>query len=565
MGKNQTKKPQKYYMSTLALTMLNVVMIAGLANDPQQAFYGLSSVTYFAIGFILFFIPTALVSAELASGWPQRGGIFRWVGEGIGKGWAFTCLIILWFQSTFNLGAGMPNFAATIMFFTPHYQRAIQFLQHPQHEILIMCAFIALFWFVTWLAARGTKTFSNIAKYGVIIGTFIPLAVMVILVIVWLCQGHKPAMPVHAKDLIPQWNGMGTLALVAGVLFSWAGIDMNAAHIKELKHPSKQYPVSIFFAGILALLIFVIGTLIIATVIPASKINILDALFVTFHDLGATIHAPWLYMLFIYANFLVMFAMWITNLAGPSFMLGQAGQSGLLPKWLQNYNKHGMPSKMMYFQAICVTVIAFLVKLLPNVEGFFVMITQTITILYLLYYIIMFVAFIRLRYTQANRPRSFKVPGGKFGAWLITIVGIASSVFGIVLAFYPPTQVKKEVGSGTVYDVTIACLVGVVLLVAFGLYQLSKHHNATHNNDWVNADNKFAPYTWEIEGLKKPQKVQSNVPTDIMAKDQRPMGVPIKYHFDPNAHVNVPQDWAKADAPLEKYAQAMRKDSHSDH
>ena len=102
-------------MSTLALTMLNVVMIAGLANDPQQAFYGLSSVTYFAIGFILFFIPTALVSAELASGWPQRGGIFRWVGEGIGKGWAFTCLIILWFQSTFNLGAGMPNFAATIM------------------------------------------------------------------------------------------------------------------------------------------------------------------------------------------------------------------------------------------------------------------------------------------------------------------------------------------------------------------------------------------------------------------------------------------------------------------
>lgn len=81
----------------------------------------------------------------------------------------------------------------------------------------------------------------------------------------------------------------------------------------------------------------------------------------------------------------------------------------------------------------------------------------------------------------------------------------------------------------------------------------------------VNADNKFAPYTWEIEGLKKPQKVQSNVPTDIMAKDQRPMGVPIKYHFDPNAHVDVPQDWAKTGAPLEKYAQAMRKDSHPDH
>ncbi|WP_290033332.1 APC family permease [Ligilactobacillus cholophilus] len=555
---NKQPKPQKYFMSTVALTMLNVVMIAGLGNDPQQAFYGLSSVTYFLIGFILFFIPTALVSAELASGWPQRGGIFRWVGEGLGKGWAFTCLIILWFQTTFNLGAGMPNFAATIMFFSPHYHKAIQFLEHPQHEILIMCGFIALFWFVTWLAARGTKTFSNIAKYGVIVGTFIPLGVMIILTIVWLCQGHKPAMPIGAKYLIPQWNGMGTLALVAGVLFSWTGIDMNAAHIKELRNPEKQYPLSILFAGIAALAIFVIGTLIIATIIPASKLNILDALFVTFHDLGETFNFPWLYMVFIYINFILLIAMWTTNLAGPSFMLGQAGQSGLLPKWLQNYNKHGMPSKMMYFQALCVTIIAFLVKLLPNVEGFFIMVTQTITILYLIYYIIMFIAFIRLRYNQANRPRSFKVPGGKFGAWLVTIVGIASSIFGIVIAFYPPTQVKQEVGSGTVYVVTIACLVAVVLLVALGLYQLSKHHNKTHNNDWVNDQNKFAPYTWEIEGLKKPQKVESNVPTDIMSKGQNPMGVPVKYHFDPNKKVKLPKDWAKPTADIEKYAKEMR-------
>lgn len=43
-------------------------MVAGLANDVQQSFYGLASVTYFAIGAICFFIPTALVAAELATG-----------------------------------------------------------------------------------------------------------------------------------------------------------------------------------------------------------------------------------------------------------------------------------------------------------------------------------------------------------------------------------------------------------------------------------------------------------------------------------------------------------------
>lgn len=99
--------------------MMNVSMVASLANDVQQSFYGLASVTYFAIGAICFFIPTALVAAELASGWSNRGGIFRWGGEGLGKGWGLTCLLILWFQTMLNFGMGMPSFTATIMFYTP--------------------------------------------------------------------------------------------------------------------------------------------------------------------------------------------------------------------------------------------------------------------------------------------------------------------------------------------------------------------------------------------------------------------------------------------------------------
>ena len=64
-------------LTTIALIMMNVTVIAGLANDVQQSFYGLSSVTFFLLGGLLFFLPTGLVAAELASGWSQRGGIFR--------------------------------------------------------------------------------------------------------------------------------------------------------------------------------------------------------------------------------------------------------------------------------------------------------------------------------------------------------------------------------------------------------------------------------------------------------------------------------------------------------
>ena len=540
----EKKSVKQIYISILALTLMNVTIIAGIGNDVQQAFYGLSSVTYFAIGAICFFIPTALVAAELASGWSNRGGIFRWVGEGLGKGWALTCLLILWFQTMINFGMGTPSDAATIMFYTPMYDKAVQFAQHPQHEVLIMTGFIILYWVLTFVATKGVKAFANVAKYGVLIGTFIPLALMIILTIVWLCEGHQPAIPMTPKGLIPKWNGMSTLALAAGVFFSYTGIDMNAAHIKQLKHPEKDFTKAMFISMILVFLIFVVGTVIIAMVVPENQINVIYTLNTVFRTLGATIGIPWLYMVLVWAGLCNVLASVITNMAGPSFMLGQAGGSGFLPHWFQEKNKHEMPAHLMYTQIAGMTIIAYLVKLLPNVEGFVIMLTQTITVLYLFYYILMFTTFLKLRYDQPNRPRAFKVPGGKFGAWFVAGLGLLSSIFGIILAIYPPAQVKAEVGSPVVYISVILILVAVILGICFVMYQLSKHHN------WVDPTNKFAPFTWEIEGLKKPGKVSSNVPTDIMSKDQNPMGMPIKRPYSPDAQVSTKDVKAAEDNKL---------------
>ncbi|MGE9925202.1 APC family permease [Lactobacillus johnsonii] len=511
---------------------MNVAIIAGLGNDVQEAFYGLSSVTYFAIGAICFFIPTALVAAELASGWSNRGGIFRWVGEGLGKGWALTCLLILWFQVMINFGMGMPSSAATILFYTPMYNKAVAFAQNPTHVVLIMTGWIILYWIMAIIANKGVKTFTTITKYGVLIGTLIPLAVMIILTIVWLCQGHTPAISMAPKQLIPKWNGMSTLALAAGVFFSYTGIDENAAFIKRLRHPEKDFVSSIFITLILVFLIFVVGTVIIAMIVPEKQINVLYSLVTVFKVLGETFAFPWLYLVLMWVGLFNLVASTVTELAAPSVMLAQAGGSGFLPKWLQKKNKHGMPARLVYVQMAGMTIIAYLFKLIPNVEGFVILLTQCVTVLYLFYYILMFVAFLRLRYQQPNRPRSFKVPGGKVGAWIIAGVGLISSIFGIVLAFYPPAQVKAEVGSPVTYIIVIAVLVAVVLLTCLGLYLLSKKHP-----NWVNPKNEFAPFTWEIEGLPKPEKVTSNIPTVLMSKNQNPMGMPIKRPYKPDQQV----------------------------
>lgn len=130
----------------------------------------------------------------------------------------------------------------------------------------------------------------------------------------------------------------------------------------------------------------------------------------------------------------------------------------------------------MYTQMIGMTLIAYLVKLVPNVEGFVILLTQTVTVLYLFYYVLMFTTFLKLRYNQPNRPRSFKVSDGKFGAWVVDLVGVGSCIFGIVLALYPLAQIAAEVESPVVYVSTILILVTVILGICFIVYQASKRH-----------------------------------------------------------------------------------------
>lgn len=523
----------------MALVMMNVTIIGSVANDVQQAYYGLSSVTLFIIGALVFFLPTGLVAAELASGWGQRGGIFRWVGEALGPGLAFTCLLILWFQTSINFGMGVASASATIGFYTPDWDWAVQFMNNPSNQFFIILAWLAYYWGLTWISTHGVKAFARLTKYGVIIGTFIPLAFIVIFTVVWLAQGNVSNVTPTPEAFNPFSSGFSltNLALAAGVFFSFAGIDMNAAHIKQLKKPQKEFPLSIFIAMILTLIIFIAGTVCIAIVTPKQDMNLVYGLYQTYKILGATFNCPWIYVAFVWVGLGASMASLVTNMAGPSFMLGQAGRSGFLPKILQNSNKHGMPSRLMYLQMAFMTLIAFLCFLIPNIEGFVVLITQAITILYMMYYVLMFVSFLKLRHDQPNRPRLFKVPGGNVGAWLVAGIGLLACVFGIVLAIIPPAQVAEEVGSPVTYVVVILAIIVVTFGICFGVYQASKRHN------WVDENNVFAPFTWQIEGLKKPAKVLSNVPSEMMSEGQNPMGMPIKKLWSPNEQIVLPDEY----------------------
>ena len=111
---------------------------------------------------------------------------------------------------------------------------------------------------------------------------------------------------------------------------------------------------------------------------------------------------------------------------------------------------------------------------MPSVSSAYWILSAMTAQIYLVMYILMFIAAIRLRYTKPHVPRSYKIPFPHKGMWLAACVGILASLFALFIAFVPPTQLA--IGSIVFYE---AFLIGgfvFMILLPLVIYQFRKPH-----------------------------------------------------------------------------------------
>ena len=134
---------------------------------------------------------------------------------------------------------------------------------------------VVVFWSGVFLSARGgTGGIAKLASSGLLVGTLIPGALLVILGIVYLLQGNASAAPMNADHLIPQWTGIASLVLIVNNFLSYSGMEMNAVHVGSLRKPRREFPRAMFFACGLVLMIFILPALAISWVIPAQELSL---------------------------------------------------------------------------------------------------------------------------------------------------------------------------------------------------------------------------------------------------------------------------------------------------
>lgn len=254
---------EEHKISIFTLAMINVAAIVGLKNLPVLAEYGWGLILYFAIASLVFFIPTSLISAELATGWPKRGGVYIWVKEAFGEKWGFVAIWLQWIENVIWYPTILSFAAGTFAYMI---DPAL-----AQNKVYTLFVILISFWGFTLINFMGMKASGLISSVGVISGTIIPGALIIILGIGYLFGGDPLQIPLTTQAFFPDFSDIKTLTFLVGILLSLAGMEMSAVHAQEVKDPQKDFPKAIFLSAGIILLLTVLGSLSIAFVVPQRR------------------------------------------------------------------------------------------------------------------------------------------------------------------------------------------------------------------------------------------------------------------------------------------------------
>jgi len=441
--------PRKKVLGLFALAMINVAAVLSIRNFPSMAVYGWSCIGWYVIGAIFFLIPISLAGAELATGWPEGGGVYAWVKQAFGEKGGFTALFCEWSNNLVWFPTVLSFIASTLAFaLTPSLATS---------GLYMFTVMMIAFWGTTAIAYFGEEVSTKFGNIGVILGSIIPSVLIIILGIWWLGSGAAIVLPPFSFSAMVPTISLATLPFFSTVILLFAGMEMAGFHALETKNPQEDYPKAMALSAIIIVACTVLATIAIAIVIPVDQLSLASGVMQAIQYFFNAAHVPWMVApmaLLITLGGVVSLAAW---LIGPAKGLGIVAEEGNMPPIFDRTNKYGAPVAVLVIQALIGSAVSLLYVFLPSVnQAYWILSAMTVELLCIVY-VLVFAAVIKLRYSQPDTPRPFRIPGGMPGIWIVGGLGILGTTFAFIVGLMPPSYFQT---SGLVY-------VGSVLLGTF--------------------------------------------------------------------------------------------------
>ncbi|WP_417808162.1 amino acid permease [Thioclava sp.] len=477
--------PHKAHRFTVwGVALMTAAAVLSLRGLPMMAQEGLTMWFYIGFATLFFLIPGAFVSAELGGMFTKdKGGVYTWVKEAFGSSWGLAAVWMQWIQNVVWYPVALGFTAAALAYVIGKPDLA----SSPIYNFSVV---VVVYWLATFIAMFGEKSYGSFSQWLFVLGTVLPGLFLMVLAVVWIMLGNPielisasttvadaasaTAQQVH--PWLPHISGLGSIAFLAGTVLLFAGVEVQGVRAAQMEHPAREFPEAMILAAMIVFVIFTFGSLAIAAMFPVKELSLTAGIMQAYKAALDKFHLGW--MVPVVAAFLAAGALGqiVTWIGGPSRALLQTAENGEIPPHFAATNKAGAPKMILFIQALIVTVLGSFYLIFPNPSAAFYLLSAMTVSLYLLMYLMMYAAAIRLRYSMPEADRHFRVPGGRLGMWLIAGFGFLAVAFALVVSFFPPSQVP--VGSPGLYT-------GLVIagLVVFGAAPFLIH--ARKRPEWV--------------------------------------------------------------------------------
>lgn len=419
-------------LGIFSIVMITITSVDSLRNLPGIALFGTTLISFFIIAGLCFLIPSALVAAELSSTWPKTGGIYVWVREAFGKKWGFLAIWCQWIENVI--------WYPTILSFIAG---ALAFIISPtlaDNKYYLISVILIVFWSLTFLNMAGIQLSAKFSEYCGMLGLVIPMLFIIILGVIWIAMGNPMQIQFDWHTALPSFKDPTLFVSLTAIVLAFCGMEIATVHGQDVHNPHRTYPIALLISVLFIFATMLLGALSIAVIVPQEKLSLVSGIIQAFRQYFVADHVSWMTPVIAICIILGALAGVSNWIIAPNRGLMVALKDNNIAQQLQYENRNGAPAKLLLYQAILVTILAAVYLLMPTVNSSYWVLTAMTAQVYMVMYIFMFAAAIRLRHSHPEYKRPFKIPLGKFGIWVVGIVGILTSLFTIFIGFYPPVQ-----------------------------------------------------------------------------------------------------------------------------
>jgi len=424
---------------TVSAILLLDTLAAGASIGPSSVFWWLF------LG-LIFFVPLAMICAEMGCTYPEQGGIYAWVRNAFGGRWGSRVSWAYWVNTTVWIPAIFILFAGVL--------RQLFF---PE---LSMVSQIVIGIVLIWVTVALNAVTLDIGKWIPNLGAVLKIVVFVAIIAgaILYVQDHGMANVISLETLKPNWSA--SAQYIPAIIYGMLGFELVSASSDEMVDPARDVPRSIFISGAIIIVLYTAATIAVLAALPTGDIDLVEGLMDTlylFFDYG-TAGRVFVTALGVAALY-TFFSNGVTWALGCNRAAAEAAQEGELPRLFGIENEQlGTPVGAAVAMGVFGTVVLLLYGFLSKSnEDLFWSLFAFSAVIFLLPYIGLLLAFIRSRIADKDRHRPFKVPGGNAFAIFLACLCIVVLSLSILLFLYTP-------GVGIQFPV----LAGALVMIAIG-------------------------------------------------------------------------------------------------